>query len=81
MILNRIIRPSHFYNNGIKRCYRFFRLGDSEGDRNIGEELANVQSLDLSETLIHDWNEIADIAGRLRRLESLVRSLEIFNLM
>ena len=51
----------------------FFRLGDSEADRNIGEELANVQSLDLSDTLMQDWNEIAEIAGRLRRLESLVR--------
>ena len=49
-----------------------FRLGESEADRNIGEELANVQSLDLSDTLISDWNEVAEIAGRLRRLESLV---------
>jgi hypothetical protein len=46
-------------------------LGENDEDRNIGEVLAHVQSLDLSEALVSSWDDVTDIVSRLNHLISL----------
>ncbi len=51
--------------------YPVSRLGDSADAANLDELLASLQSLDLSDTLIARWTDVAEIASKLRWLRSI----------